>query len=101
MNKLTASDSDMADTIERAINEYLWDGEKFCINKRTNSCGAIIIAVNRLDTLPQEINDFLISLGCDTESAAQFNELEGGKKRQYARALWLTWAAMIAREEGR
>lgn len=39
-------------------------------------------------------------LGCNFDGDNEFNEIKFGEKRQYARALWLTWAAMIAREEG-
>jgi hypothetical protein len=41
---------------------------------------------------------FLRSMGVDTGCPRQFDDIPIGPKRQYARALWLTWAALMARE---
>lgn len=43
---------------------------------------------------------FLRRLGLNTNSENAFDEFPAGPKRQMARAIWLTWAAMIAEEEG-
>ena len=101
----------IADTIDIAINEHLWDS---LTPRRTwkgwklnwvweYSCHAVSHAVSHIDIDEQyscQATVFLKSLGCDVYSSGQFSEFHAGTKRQYARALWLTWAAMIAREEG-
>lgn len=47
---------------------------------------------------------YLEAMGCDTFSGNGFEEFEHGfrptKESQTARAIWLTWAAMMAEEEG-
>lgn len=47
---------------------------------------------------------YLQEMGCDTLSGNGFEEFEDGwrptEASQKARALWLTWVAMIAEEEG-
>lgn len=102
----------IADVIDLAINKYLWDGSRLLLDgssvgtypiKSEYSCAAVRKSRNYADSI-KEIYDlkefnFLRSLGCNTSSSQQFEEIDFGEKRQYARALWLTWAAMIAREE--
>ena len=89
----------MADVIDLAINEHLWDGGSQ--NRENNySCIAVYEAC-RADNFPKiKIDCFMEQLGCPTLCGIQFFEFEEGPKRQRARALWLTWASMIAREEG-
>ena len=91
----------MADVIDLAINKCLWDGRNNRIEKPTLvcSCAAIYLADN-YESEPNEIIDFLESMGIDSFSTQEFYFAPSGPKRQYARALWLTWAAIIAREEG-
>lgn len=114
----------MADVIDRAINNHLWDG---CPNQDGGygyefSCPAILAAnirahieannrskspvkekilFARFGSSAKELMDFLRSMGVCTDSKTEFDTILCGPKRQYARALWLTWAAMIAREEGK
>ena len=94
----------MANTIDLAINNHLWDGHSNTVKNPSplsSSCSAINAAdASRI----KEILDFLQPLGLvivsnSYGSAGNFSEFESGEKRQFARALWLTWAAMIAREE--
>ena len=97
----------IANTIDLAINEYLWDG---LTPRRTwkgwklnwvwdYSCHAVS-HVDIDEQLSCQATAFLKSLGCEVYSSGEFSEFRSWPKRQYARALWLTWAAMIAREEG-
>ena len=90
----------IADVIDLAINEYLWDGQSDNVKNRDLdfSCNAINAADKSGTT---EIKNFLQSMGINPISAKEFRFIPFGPKRQYARALWLTWAAMIAREEGK
>ena len=88
----------MADVIELAINKHLWDG---CANKVGGyddefSCPAVDAADRSVTT---QIKRFLQSMGVKPMGLQEFSSILSGPKRQYARALWLTWAAMIAREE--
>ena len=95
----------MADVIERAINKHLWDGypDQAGGYDYEFSCPAILAAniMATCESSAKEIMDFLESMGVYTGSKTEFNTILYGPKRQYARALWLTWAAMIAREEGK
>ena len=88
----------MADVINRAINEHLSDGAPENSGQIIFSCNAIYYSINYFDGLP--VLSFLESLGVAINSPDEFNDIPFGEKRQFARALWLTWAAMIAREEG-
>ena len=113
----------MADVIDLAINNHLWDGRNnyFVSYNDEFSCPAILaanfmanieannrskspakekIVFARCESSANEIMDFLRSMGVYTTSKTEFHTILCGPKRQYARALWLTWAAMIAREEG-
>ena len=87
----------MADVIDLAVNKYLWDGESDSAYERY-SCCAIDMSDRSLTT---EIKNFLQSMGMRPFGIREFTSIPCGPKRQYARALWLTWAAMIAREEGK
>lgn len=91
----------MADVIDLAINEHLWNGTVKHSTKATVrfSCEAVYQATNRNDLIAIKIEKFLQSMGLDPQSVHEFEEIKAGKKRQYARALWLTLASMIAREE--
>lgn len=76
------------------------------------SCDAITTACNELldnkieaDNLKYKINDYLEEFGLDVGSIHAFKEFEDKdgvmtEESQQARAIWLTWAAMIAEEEG-
>ena len=93
----------MADIIDLAINKYLWAGQSNIIETsvQSYSCNAILAATNCDESATEELLNFLCSLGMYPGANKQFYLLPVGPKRQYARALWLTWAAMIAREEGK
>lgn len=89
----------LADVIDIAINELLWNGKNR--GDEDFSCDAVMKACpweKGYDTMAAR---FLESLGCNRYKSSLFDEFPMGPKRQYARALWLTWAAMIAREEQR
>ena len=90
----------MADVIDLAINKYLWDAIDKDYRKKVleYSCNALVATDSPGTT---EIMDFLRSIGMPTMAIREFRSIPFGPKRQYARALWLTWAAMIAREEGK
>ncbi len=93
----------IADTIDCAINEYLWDGfRKFNYFKQSKfSCIALRVASVKIKVDPDKsVLPYLKSFGCNIDKPNAFREFTYGPKRQYARALWLTWAAMIAEEEG-
>ena len=92
----------MADVIDLAINEYLWDGIGTARwSTEFFSCAAISCANTSNNSETQKIMDFLQAMGVNPNRSKQFSSIPFGPKRQYARALWLTWAAMIAREEGK
>lgn len=89
----------IANIIDIAINKHLWDGRyDLKVSKRRYSCVAIFLAEGFSSA---RLNKFITDLGCDTDDETLFDEFDNLVKRQYARALWLTWAAMIAREEDR
>ena len=92
----------MADVIDLAINKYLWDGQTDKIIGRAHfySCSAIARANDHKESETEKIMDFLKSMGMNPTGVREFRSIKFGTTRQYARALWLTWAAMIAREDG-
>ena len=93
----------LADIIDIAINEHLWNGSrKFNYFKQSKfSCIALRIASVKTKVDPDKsVLPYLKSFGCNLDDLGAFGEFTRGPQRQYARALWLTWAAMIAREEG-
>ena len=110
--------STIADAINDAINEHLWNGNGAPIFSKMHcfSCDAVKKSLKNDDLLEANVEHFFSSLGCNVYSLSMFgelcygpkrqyalsmfDELCYGPKRQYARALWLTWAAMIAGEEG-
>lgn len=59
---------------------------------------------DQYDTLRSKAFKYLKEMGCDVLSGHAFEEFEYGQApteaSQRARALWLTWAAMLAAEEG-
>ncbi len=91
----------IADIIDRAINRHLWDGSEKNDTEAFEafSCDALRSACNDSRVF-SEIFYFTQGLGCQNNSDHAFDEIMVGEERQYARALWLTWASMIAREEG-
>ena len=91
-----------ADIIDIAINEHLWHGfRKFDYTKQSKfSCIALRIASVKMKVDPDKsVLPYLKSFGCNLDDLGAFGEFTRGPQRQYVRALWLTWAAMIAREE--
>ena len=93
----------MADVIDLAINNYLWDGRRDYSEKKPSifSCSAIVEASKANELFAKKTMRFLRSMGMDPGSAQEFRIFDFGPRQQYARALWLTWASMIAREEGK
>ena len=91
----------MADVIDLAINEYLWAGQANIIDTSVQSfsCNAILAATKCDESATEGILNFLCSMGMYPSATQELDSIPSGTKRQYARALWLTWAAMIAREE--
>jgi hypothetical protein len=92
----------IADVIHLAIEEYLREGNE---PKRYGtgcffSCDALRTSCYVLGVDFYNVKAFLESLGCNMRSALEFDEFQQGHQRQYARALSLTFAEMIAREEG-
>ena len=92
----------LSDIIDIAINEFLWDGSSTRTKpfKDDHSCTAISRAFRFNVTATHKASAFIRTLGCSPGGLNEFEEIDVGEKRQYARALWLTFAAMIAREEG-
>lgn len=89
--------------IERAINTTLWDGIEPLLpsaNKSGLSCIAVNILPDVTGPLYDRIYAGLENMGLNTLSRFQFHDIKHGCKRQYARALWLTWAALMAEEQG-
>lgn len=89
----------MPERLERAINRNLskdvtrWN-QAIC----EYSCDAAIDGLSFQKE--EETLDFLASMGVNTDSCGQFKDIPRGPQRQYARALWLTWAALMAKEWG-
>lgn len=88
--------------IERAINTALWDGKKPLYSypeyKVEFSYIAVCLAMDGGCYGPIDIG--LSNMGVKTGSITQFRDISIGPKHQYARALWLTWAALMAKEQG-
>ena len=91
----------MADIIDIAIDKYLWAGQANIIDTSVQqfSCNAILAATKCDESATEGILNFLCSMGMYPSATQELDFIPIGPKRQYARALWLTWAAMIAREE--
>ena len=64
------------------------------------SCDAVRDVVGWHDDGWEEVAAFLTSLGLDVTSDKAFDEFEFDHERQQARALWLTFAALYAKELG-
>ena len=92
----------MADVIDIAINKYLWAGQANIIDTSVQrfACNAILAATKCDESATEGILNFLCSMGMHPGITQEFSSIPYGPTRQYARALWLTWAAMIAKEEG-
>ena len=89
------------DIIHDAIENHLWGGydewrDSPAISAYT--CAAVRIAARGNNSLFGKSKSFLEELGWPDYSA--FYEFNKGPKRQYARALALTFAELISREEG-
>ena len=93
----------MADVIDLAINKHLWDGRGYYFKNSAKifSCSAIRAANKHNELAIAKTMDFLRSMGIEPGGSQEFRSNNFGPRNQYARALWLTWAAMIAREEGK
>ena len=83
----------IADTLHDAIELRLWDGVE---PKRSGTCQFSCVAVSESYSNPAV--DFLHTLGWPYNHG-DFMEFRFGERRQYARALALTFAELIAREE--
>lgn len=94
----------ISNAFNKAINEHLWDGvgdyERSALRKQQFSCLALERPFGVQWDLPRNILDGLINMGLEPSSTEAFHDIEPGTKRQYARALWLTWAALMAKEQG-
>ena len=93
----------IADIIDLAINRHLWDGDddKWVPGEYEFTCSALGIACKYDGYDRAKLEKFLLPMGIEIHGIReQFSDFPVGRPRQYARALWLTWAAMIAREEG-
>lgn len=93
----------IADIIDRAINRHLWEGDEdyWDMREYEYSCAALCKACEEKVNDRIKLEAFLTPMGVECRGISkQFKGIQYGEKRQYARALWLTWAAMIAREEG-
>ena len=90
----------ISEVLDRAINTYLWNGKKSVYGHEYCSCSAVEKATKHDKVLYGEVRKFIIELGVDCVSTREYQDFHWGEQRQYARALWLTWASMIAKEEG-
>ena len=90
----------IADIINLAINEYLWQGEDWETGKYEFTCSALGMACKCNARNRRKVEDFLALMGIVFHGIGeQFSGIPRGPERQYARALWLTWSEMIAMEE--
>jgi hypothetical protein len=80
----------------RSVSEVI-DGAISRLETREYSCGAVYGQKTYSRALRGEALEFLESLGCPMHSRQAFNDIPV-RRRRYARALWLTWAAMIAKD---
>ena len=90
--------------IDQAIENYLWEGDvPYPDNvKIIWSCRAVEYALRltgkRFEDSKEE--KYIQSFGVNSRSPTEFSEFKKIKEAQQARALWLTWVSMIAKEEG-
>ncbi len=90
----------ISDRLEKAIDYLKKPGETFLSERETFSCNAIKKTFEFYpEELPAQIHEGLENMGLNTESPSQYDDMEW-EDRQQARAIWLTWAAMMAREQG-
>jgi hypothetical protein len=99
----------LADIIHDAIEHHLWDGEESLFlqfKRREHSCNAIrmflgneLLSDHEWTSSIRKIESILRKYGCITSSLSMFSDIPYGHKRQYARALWLTFVELWAREE--
>ena len=85
----------ISEVINLAIDEYLWDGIGNCSHPLEGGGLSSVCAAVYWNT-DHFVGDFLEELGWSDS----FDEFPAGPKRQYARAFALTFAALIAEEEG-
>lgn len=85
----------LEEAIEHLAPDWPCGGER----KFIYSCNAIKYAINSDAVVPltQEIKDLLEEMGMDVSAADLFDDCPDP---QYARALWLTWVAMVTKEWG-
>lgn len=93
----------ISEIINRAIDKHLspFADAEWCLSNGLSeySCDAIWHAAGDL-YYQGPVTKFLRELGCHTTSLVLFDGFADEHHRQMARAIWLTWAAMIAEEEG-
>ena len=84
--------------------EHLWDGTEIRAGGSYYSCHAIeradVFAEGIDNKLWLQIMEGLRAMGLNPDSAGEFDDVKGVRKRQHARAMWLTWAALMAKEQG-
>ena len=90
--------------IDHALENHLWKGEiPYPFNGKVRwSCWAVRNALGLTEKqfdASKEVR-YLESFGVRSHSPFEFSEFEDIKDAQQARALWLTWVSMIAKEEG-
>lgn len=87
----------IASYIEQCINTRLRIN-KTCVGKCTYSCDALLSWGSCFtDNTRVRIVSALRDLGLDPEGLNEFDKVPE-KRRQYARALWLTWVALMFEE---
>jgi len=83
----------ISEVIEKAIEEKLWNGENMRSRKEPFSCLAIFSVYFGNDNrtkIDDTVTDLLNKLGLPYDGPV-FKEFSESRKRQYARALWLTF----------
>jgi hypothetical protein len=88
----------LAAIFDEAIEKHLSDGSDIFAAKCYFSCAAVELACrNALEA--RDSSSYLSGLGVKRSSCQEFDDIPLGPKGQYARALWLTWAALMAKED--
>lgn len=84
----------VSEALDAAV-AHLWNGRNLKqINVTPYSCNAVKMAsFGSVRTV-----GFMESLGVNPMSGSEFSDFRNSEERQYARALWLTFAAHYARE---
>lgn len=92
----------ISEILHLAADRYLWDGVNHDDTSAEFSCYAIYDAIyfTENQNMKEAIDVGLTNMGLCTYLGYSFDEFEEGEDRQYARYLWLKFAAMIAEEQG-